>query len=101
MALANGAQTPLRKARRERRVAQHALHAFLHLGAGPRHQEILVRREQAFGVVPRRRDQGNATGEGLEHANGRNAGERPRVRPPRYVDSEAMASEDLRHLVIG
>ena len=84
-----------------RRVGQQVGKVPPHLGPVPRHQVVGARGEQALGIFPGRRHQGDAAGERLEHANRGNAGQGVHVRAPRDVYRGPEAGQHAGHGVIG
>ena len=83
-------QSTRRHPRRKRRILDQHSRLPLHHRTVRRHQKVFPRREQPLRIVPRRRDQRNAAGQCLEHADGGDARQVRHVEPPRHVDGEGV-----------
>ncbi len=84
-----------------RRIGLQRRQVLLHLTAAPAHDEVLPRREQVLAIVPGRRQQRDAAGQGLEHPDGRDAGQQLHIEAPRHVDGRHVARENLRRRRVG
>lgn len=93
MAAADGLKAMSGKRVGEFRFMEDGSQVLLHFFAGAGDQEIGARSEKVLGIVPIRRDEGNAAGEGFERANGGNAGKQFDVRPARDMNSNAAAGK--------
>src|SRR6185312_448805 len=101
MAAQHGTITVLRDLLRECRILQQTPEVLPHLPAVLRHQIIPPRSEEALAVVPRRGYERHATGERLEHPDGRDPGKLLTIEPPRHVHRHPRAGEQGRHPEVG
>ena len=72
-----------------------------HFCAVTREQEVLAGAEQGLAVGPRGRDKGDAAGQRLEDADGRDAGQHRHVEAARHVHGGEMLGEDVGRAGVG
>src|ERR1051325_1669059 len=82
-------------------VADQSIKIGSHIISITRNQEVLSGCEQALRIVPRRANQGDATGEGFKDSYGRNAWKRLDIWPARNMHGGSKLSKDLRYSIIG
>jgi len=101
MALADASQAGADQGGAQAGVGGQGEQVALHLRAVAGGQEVLARPEQAFVVRPRRRNQRNPAGQGLEDADGRDARQRLGVEAARHVRGGEVAGEHLWRAGVG
>src|SRR5215211_4067922 len=71
-----------------------------HVGAVFRNQKIAAWLEQFFGVVPRRTDERNATGERFEWTDRWDSRQEIYIGTPRHVQCDSKTRKDFRHTIV-
>ncbi len=82
------------------RLGEEGREVLLHLVAVPGDEVVTARREQPLRVAPRRADERDGAGHGLERPDGRDPRERVDVGPPRDVDCHPCPRERLGSAVV-
>src|SRR3954453_12358555 len=97
---ANGFEAAGGEAHGARRVGEQRAQVRDHIGGVASKQEVAAGPNEVLPVVPRPRDHRDAAGHRFERADGRDAGEGPRVWPPRNVDRHAILGEHFGDAVV-
>lgn len=96
MAVSNGGQPVLGDFPPKVRIISQIGKMVDHLRLVARYEIVLPRPEQVLGILPRRRDQRDPAGKGLEDADRRDAGQHVHVEAARDVHGRQVPGEDLR-----